>query len=437
MPQSANAFVTLGVQYFVDPLDSGSLLPTIIFLQSHIILYVYGTPMPLSPTTSKHQSMVLSFRLSSVLLPSLNILSPQLSSHTILPPSLHRIIRFHFPLCLSQLTHTSQHSRIWSTHFRHGNTNLFHSSSRIFSNIGSPSSIPILAACDGGANTTTTFGWTIRRGTTNLATCYGPVSGYRTNLYHAKATGLLSLLMLLDLLWLSHLSSPSSALPIYIDNQALCKRIHTHQQRLYYSLTEALAPERDIILQIEHILDHSPIRITIHHEHGHQDCHTPLHLLSLSAQANCCADNLATYAQAVTISNPVTSLLPTAGCLILVNNATVTRAIPQLLRHHAHELHLRTWILRSREWTSTEYIDWTEFTTYCLRNTSRMRFYIRWTHRVLPTGHVLHRRNPQESLFCPACGQYKSLCYLLPSIAPSSKNQAHLVSSSTHPDFYI
>ena len=275
-------------------------------------------------------------------------------------------------------------------------------------NIDSNPSCPILAACDGSGGSTTTFGWTLCSGSSDLAHCYGPVSGYRANAYRAEATGLLSLLIFLDLIWPSQFSSTSSPLPIYIDNQALCKRVHAHQRRIYYSPNEALGPERDLLLQIEHILDHSSLRITICHERGHQDRDTPLHLLPYPAQANCRADSLATVAQTITHSHPIASLLPAAGCNLLLCAATITHAIPQLLRRHAHEQHLHQWILKSRDWSSTDYIDWTFFSTFCLQNTPRLRFFLRWTHRVLPTGHVLHRRNKRESPFCPACGRYES-----------------------------
>ena len=280
--------------------------------------------------------------------------------------------------------------------------------STVITNIDTNLSCPILAACDGGGGSITTFGWTLRSGSSDLAHCYGPVSGYHANAYCAEATGLLSLLVFLDLIWPSLFSSTSSSLPIYIDNQALCKRVHAHQRRIYFSPTEALGPERDILLQIKYILDHSSLRITIHHERGHQDRHTPLHLLPYPAQANCQADSLATAAQAVIHSHPTAFLLPAAGCNLILCKATITRVIPQLLRCHAHKQHLRQWILKSGDWSSTDYIDWTFFSTFCLQNTPNLCFCLRWTHRALPTGHVLHRRNNRKSPLCPACGQYES-----------------------------
>ena len=100
-----------------------------------------------------------------------------------------------------------------------------------------------LAACDGSANVTTTFGWTLRQATTDLVTCYGPVDGHNANSYRAEATGLLSLLTFFDLLLSASCLQLPSNFPIYIDNRALCNQVHNHQSRLYYSPTEATASE--------------------------------------------------------------------------------------------------------------------------------------------------------------------------------------------------
>ena len=98
----------------------------------------------------------------------------------------------------------------------------------------------ILAACDGSFNTMSTFGWTLRNGIDDLATCYGPVHGHQANSYRAKATGLLSLLVFLHSVQSYFNSFSAVRIPIYIDNSALCKRIHRHTHRLYYSPSEAL-----------------------------------------------------------------------------------------------------------------------------------------------------------------------------------------------------
>ena len=280
--------------------------------------------------------------------------------------------------------------------------------SSLLTSSATTSSPSFLAACDGGSNRTSTFGWTLRQDTTDLATCYGPVDGHNANSYRAEATGLLSLLTFLDLtLSVSNLHLPNP-LSIYIDNIALVNQVHMHQSRLYYSPTEALAPERDLLLQIEHLLDLPHMNFIIHHIRSHQDRNTPLHLLPPPAQANCRADTLATHAQTTAVCHSSTHILPSSGCLITVGSNTITRRIPSSLRCCSYESRLRQKIISSRSWTYTDFINWSFFQSYCMRNSSRLRFYIRWIHQALPTGHVLHRRNKRESPFCPACGEYES-----------------------------
>ena len=52
---------------------------------------------------------------------------------------------------------------------------------------------------------------------------------------------------------------------IYIDHLALCKHIHAHQCRIFYSPSEALVSDRDVLLQIESILNVPYMNLTIHH----------------------------------------------------------------------------------------------------------------------------------------------------------------------------
>ena len=267
---------------------------------------------------------------------------------------------------------------------------------------------PFLAACDGSHNRSATFGWTIRNATVNLITCYGPVHGFQANSYRSEATGLLSLLVFLHSVQSFVCSTSAVSLPIYIDNSALCQRICQHCNRLYYSPSEALSAERDVLLQIECLLDSPLLNVSIHHIKSHQDRQTPLPLLSIPAQANCCADSLATSAHHETVSSPYSYLLPASGCAISLSNATITRQIPHLLRQAAHESPLHDWILTSRSWTHTEFIDWSQFKHFCLRPHLSLRFKVLWIHQTLPTGHILHRRNPRESPFCPACGSIET-----------------------------
>ena len=214
-------------------------------------------------------------------------------------------------------------------------------------------------------------------------------------------------------------SSSAVCIPIYIDNSALCKRIHHHIHQLYYSPSKALVSERDILLQIESLLDSSLLNVSIHHIKSHQDQDTPLLLLPPPAQANCRADNLATTAHDIVFSSPVSYLLPMSRCALSLHNATITRQTTTRIRTAAHESCLRQWILSSRSWTHTQYIDWVYFRWFCMLPHPSLCFRVLWTHQALPTGHILHRRNKRESPFCPACGSLENHTHFVTCMHPT------------------
>ena len=64
-------------------------------------------------------------------------------------------------------------------------------------------------------------------------------------------------------------------------------------------------------------------------------------------------------------------------------------------------------MISSWDWSSTSHIDWSFYSYLSKKNGHCATFYIKWSHRFLPVGHVVHRRNPRHSRYCPACGRYE------------------------------
>ena len=91
-----------------------------------------------------------------------------------------------------------------------------HALSTIFNNTSALPDHSFLAACDGSLQTTATFGWTFCNGTSDLATYYGPVHGYKANSYHTKATSLLLLLVFFHSVQLLTKTSSPVTIPVYI-----------------------------------------------------------------------------------------------------------------------------------------------------------------------------------------------------------------------------
>ena len=277
------------------------------------------------------------------------------------------------------------------------------------------SSSELLAASDGGrTNDNATFGWTLRHNATTLATCFGPVHGHTPTSYRAEATGLLSLLLFLrNLLDHTPVSSLPLTLPIYIDNSALCTTLNNNARFIYSSPSDALSPERDLILQITATCTSDLLVPRFIHIKSHQDRHAQSHSLSYPAQANCAADHLATHAFSLCQSCPQTPLYPAASCQFLINNSSITRSLPHLIHYSAHTQALRQYIISSHDVPDDVEIDWSFFKTFCLQNSFRHVFALKWIHRLLPVGKVLHRRNPSESPFCPACGLLENHTHFL------------------------
>ena len=275
----------------------------------------------------------------------------------------------------------------------------------------------LLAATDGGATSTSaTFGWTLRDSTHELISCFGPVHGHQPTAFRAEATGLLSFLSLLHSLltnyhWLPlHRLTP---LPVYLDNQALLTIIQHSSSNAHHSPSTTTTSEFNVLLQIFTVLNYLPLNICFHHVKSHQDARAQISTLALPAQANCRADHLATHARSHCESHPCALLYPAAQCSLQLAESTITRSHKQALYHHAFASVLREHILQSRSWKSTDKIDWDFFSAFCIKQTRSLQFLLKWIHRLLPIGAVLHRRQASSSPFCPACGHLETYLHFL------------------------
>ena len=280
----------------------------------------------------------------------------------------------------------------------------------------------LLAATDGGSSSTNaSFGWTLRCSTHDLVSCFGPVHGRQPTAFRAEVSGLLSLITFLHSYltchhWVS--GHPSSPLHIYLDNKALLS-ITNNRSTCPPSPSVTTSSEYDLLLQLFDLLSSLPIPVRFHHVKSHQDNHQHISTLSDPAQANCCADQLATRALSQCTSCPHTPLYPASQCTLSIGHSTITRSPTHTMQHAAFANSLRTYILASRSWKSCHYIDWTLFASICTRNSFRLTFLIKWIHRLLPTGPIVHRRQPSASPFCPACGQLEGPLHFLSCSHPS------------------
>ena len=286
----------------------------------------------------------------------------------------------------------------------------------------SPSSTSnVLAATDGGAkNDIGSFGWTIRHDDVDLVTCCGTVPGPNPGSYRSECYGVLSLLLYLHFLTCeSPAPLPYCQLSVHLDCQSLISKLALHQSRTYYTPSEAVGPERDVLLQIEYYLDRLSICFSFSFVKGHQDDHHPIHALDSPSLANIKADSLASSALESASSSPTIPLLPASHCNLVVSGIPITRRFGHQIRHLVFDRPMRHYILGSREWSFTCDIDWEFYHTLCHQESRRPNFFIKWSHRLLPVGHVVHRRNAKESPNCPACDTYEDHDHFLSCSHPT------------------
>ena len=150
-------------------------------------------------------------------------------------------------------------------------------------------------------------------------------AGHSLTSFRAETYGFASLVFFLSLLHSVH-PLPTLLLSTHLDSESLITRITNHLSSSYTTPSQAMSCDQDILLFIYHHLSIILIHIQLHHVKSHQDCHAPIHSLSLPAQANIAADQLATIALH---THPSCSLIPlhyTTVCHFNVHGVTITSA---------------------------------------------------------------------------------------------------------------
>ena len=207
----------------------------------------------------------------------------------------------------------------------------------------------------------------------------------------------------------------SCSLPIYLDNKSLIQRVSRFQSRFYHSPTEATMSESDALLQIESLMSSLPLSVSLLHVKSHQDDDVNLEDLPLPAQANVRADALASTALASCSSLSSCPLFPAAVCRVNIASHTITHHLASTICFFRFDRPLLSHVITSQGWSSptAQAIDWPIFGRLCSARSSRLHFAIKFAHRILPTGAVLHRRNPRESPTCPVCSEHETNVHFL------------------------
>jgi hypothetical protein len=101
---------------------------------------------------------------------------------------------------------------------------------------------------------------------------------------------------------------------------------------------------------------HRELNMTFVYTHvmSHQDDDTETANLSLESRLNVEADCLATeYMQEDLQRRPVVALFPSAKAQLIIDNASVTRKIPQSIRYAAGSAEIRKYLQERNPWTES------------------------------------------------------------------------------------
>ena len=159
-----------------------------------------------------------------------------------------------------------------------------------------------------------------------------------------------------------HDQNPSNVLSLVCDNSSFVNTVNkiADRQRKQFP-NETLEPDWDVINEIVSLIKNS--KQTIEWIRGHQDGKMPKERLSLPAQLNCEADELANTAQEASKLEPLQRRMvrsPNNPIQVHVNNVTVTSKVKRTLRRLAMTPKLVARIQRKANWEEGVFntIDW-------------------------------------------------------------------------------
>ena len=268
------------------------------------------------------------------------------------------------------------------------------------------------AASDGSApKNRGSFGWILSdtKGE-RLVRCRGPVFGYAISSYRAEAFGMLSLLRFLMRMTEMHQTVAKRAKPPYLvcDNQSLVRSVTRMTEFPTIFPNTTMEAEWDCLAQIvQAVKSLGEVAPTIDHIAGHQDEETPYEQLSIPAQLNCDADQLANaYLQ----DNPVmehthSTIFPAGECVLQLNQGTITRDYKRVCAEAQTLPPLRSKIIQRSEWNPSVFdnVDWDAHGRALARHHKHRTTLIKYIHTILPLGDRVHKYDTRYPSTCPSC----------------------------------
>jgi hypothetical protein len=268
--------------------------------------------------------------------------------------------------------------------------------------------INIHATSDGSApNFIGTFGWASKASNGQpLATNNGPAQGYRTSSYRAEGYGLLSFLLLVYHACQYTASALPTNLVLHSDCESLILKTNDMMKWPFYYTNAPMDADWDVLQAIITLLRRFSTTPQVLHVTGHQDRKTPYLQLSLPAQLNVDADQLAGIYVYRPQQDPTTTPLITGNKVQLhTPEGTIASNYRSAIRKIASYPAMRKHITHSNRWTAQIFdtIDWPAHGISIRKQYHRKHFITKYVHDWLPLGKLISKYKPHYPSKCPSC----------------------------------
>jgi hypothetical protein len=266
----------------------------------------------------------------------------------------------------------------------------------------------LLFVSDGSAgNNSMSFAWVLALPCgKRVATCAGPVFGFRESSYRSEGYGVLSAVRFVFHLFQFCGCVPKWCFDYMADNQGLLTAILKDAQ---YSVTfpnTTLEADWDIRNEIKSTLKLIGRPNSFTHVKGHQDNGQSVESLDLPAQLNVEADREANeFRAAYPEHRPRVPRLGHNRAQLHIGGCTINGKYQQEIRLAKSEGPLRAHIMRKYSWTEAHMalIDWKSLTQALNRNRAREVALVKLLAEATPTATLTHRYGGPKSPKCPRC----------------------------------
>jgi hypothetical protein len=268
--------------------------------------------------------------------------------------------------------------------------------------------LTLLFVSDGSAgNNSMSFAWVMALPCgTRVATCAGPVFGFRESSYRSEGYGVLSAVRFVLHLFRFCGCAPQWSFDYMADNKGLLTALLQDSQYSETFPNTTLEPDWDIRNEIKETLKLIGRPHSFTHVKGHQDTGQCVESLDLPAQLNVEADREANaFRAAYPEHRPRVPRLGHTRAQLHISGNTVHGKYQHEIRLAKSTGPLRLYLMRKYSWTEAHMalIDWKALTRALNRKRDREVALVKLLAEVTPTATLTNRYGRSPSSKCPRC----------------------------------